>query len=138
MFAEFELLIHQKIEQGIPLTPQLLKQEYRELNARYFGPAIFIDPEIEIEWARIPHFYYNFYVFQYATGISAALALTEKVVNGNQKDREDYLNFLKGGSSQYPIEMLKQAGIDMTTSAPVKRAIQTFETLLTQLEQLLV
>jgi oligoendopeptidase F len=137
MFAEFELLIHQHVEQGIPLTPQLLKQEYRQLNQRYFGPATVIDPEIEIEWARIPHFYYNFYVFQYATGISAALALAEKVVKGTEQDRTAYLSFLKGGSSQYPIEMLKMAGIDMTSPAPVKAAIQIFDHLLTELEQLL-
>jgi oligoendopeptidase F len=137
MFAEFELLIHQHVEQGTPLTPQLLKQEYRQLNQTYFGSATFIDNEIEIEWARIPHFYYNFYVFQYATGISAALALAEKVVNGTEQDRAAYLSFLKGGSSQYPIDMLKMAGIDMTSPAPVKAAIQTFDHLLTELEQLL-
>lgn len=137
MFAEFELLIHQHGEQGIPLTPSLLKEEYRKLNEIYFGPATFIDKEIEIEWARIPHFYYNFYVFQYATGISAALALADKVVKGNQKDRDAYLAFLKGGSSQYPIEMLKMAGIDMTSPAPVKAAIDTFDQLLTELEHLL-
>lgn len=137
MFAEFELLIHQQVEKGIPLTPQLLKQEYRQLNATYFGPSTFIDPEIEIEWARIPHFYYNFYVFQYATGISAALALANKVLKGDEQDRKAYLSFLKGGSSQYPIDMLKMAGIDMTSPAPVKAAIQTFDQLLTELEQLL-
>lgn len=137
MFAEFELLLHQHVEQGTPLTPQLLKQEYRQLNQRYFGPATVIDQEIEIEWARIPHFYYNFYVFQYATGISAALALADKVVNGTAQDRNAYLSFLKGGSSQYPIDMLKMAGIDMTSPAPVKAAIQTFDNLLTELEQLL-
>jgi oligoendopeptidase F len=137
MFAEFELLIHQHVEQGTPLTPQLLKQEYRQINHTYFGPATFIDSEIEIEWARIPHFYYNFYVFQYATGISAALALVKKVTEGNEQDREAYLSFLKGGSSQYPIDMLKMAGIDMTSPAPVKAAIQTFDQLLTELEQLL-
>ncbi len=137
MFAEFELLIHQLLEQGTPLTPQLLKEEYRKLNQLYFGPATVIDPEIEIEWARIPHFYYNFYVYQYATGISAALALAEKVVKGNEKDRDAYLAFLKGGSSKYPIEMLKMAGIDMTSPAPVKAAIQTFDQLLTELENLL-
>lgn len=137
MFAEFELLIHQLLEQGTPLTPQLLKEEYRKLNQLYFGPAIVIDPEIEIEWARIPHFYYNFYVYQYATGISAALALAEKVVKGNEQDRDAYLAFLKGGSSKYPIEMLKMAGIDMTSPAPVKAAIQTFDQLLTELENLL-
>ena len=137
LFAEFELVLHQHVEQGIPLTPQLLKQEYHQLNQKYFGPATIIDQEIDIEWARIPHFYYNFYVFQYATGISAALALAEKVVNGTHQDREAYLSFLKGGSSKYPIEMLKMAGIDMTSPAPVKAAIQTFEQLLTELEQLL-
>jgi oligoendopeptidase F len=114
-----------------------LNEEYRKLNETYFGPATFIDQEIEIEWARIPHFYYNFYVFQYATGISAALALADKVVKGDQKDRDAYLSFLKGGSSKYPIEMLKMAGIDMTSPAPVKAAIQTFDQLLTELEQLL-
>lgn len=137
MFAEFELLIHQLVEQGTPLTPQLLKEEYRKLNQLYFGPATIIDEEIEIEWARIPHFYYNFYVYQYATGISAALALADKVVKGNAADREAYLSFLKGGSSKYPIDMLKMAGIDMTSPAPVKAAIQTFDNLLTELEQLL-
>jgi len=137
MFAEFELLIHQHVEQGTPLTPQLLKQEYRQLNQTYFGPATVIDPEIEIEWARIPHFYYNFYVFQYATGISAALALAEKVVDGQEKDRTAYLSFLQGGSSKYPIDMLKMAGVDMTSPAPVKAAIETFDRLLSELEQLL-
>lgn len=137
MFAEFELFIHQQIEKGEPLTPQLLNEEYERLNHLYFGPSIVIDKEITSEWARIPHFYYNFYVFQYATGISAALALADKVVNGEEKDREDYLSFLKGGSSRYPIDMLKMAGIDMTSPAPVKAAIETFDRLLTELEQLL-
>ncbi len=137
MFAEFELLIHQFVEKGTPLTPHLLKQEYRQLNYKYFGPHVVIDEEIDIEWARIPHFYYNFYVFQYATGISAALALSDKVVNGDDKDREDYLSFLKGGSSQYPIDMLKMAGIDMESPAPVKAAILKFDRLLTELDHLL-
>jgi oligoendopeptidase F len=137
MFAEFELMLHEKVEQGIPLTPQLLEEEYLKLNRFYFGPETTIDPEIGIEWARIPHFYYNFYVFQYATGISAALALSEKVIAGDEKDQQAYLNFLKGGSSLYPIEMLKNAGVDMTSSAPVTSAIQTFEHLLNELESLL-
>jgi oligoendopeptidase F len=138
MFAEFELLIHEKVEKGMPLTPQLLKEEYRQLNKKYFGPAVVIDDLVEIEWARIPHFYYNFYVFQYATGISAALALTDKVVNGQEKDREAYLNFLKGGSSQYPIEMLKMAGINMESPLPVKAAIRKFDLLLDELDSLLI
>jgi oligoendopeptidase F len=137
MFAEFELLVHQWIEQGIPLTHQLLKEEYKKLNAKYFGPSVIIDEEIAIEWARIPHFYYNFYVYQYATGISAALALSEKVLSGGKDDRDAYLNFLKGGSSKYPIDLLKSAGVDMTTSLPVKAAINKFDKRLTELENLL-
>lgn len=138
MFAEFELLIHQKIEQNIPLTPELLKNEYRKLNSKYFGPSLVIDEEIDIEWARIPHFYYNFYVFQYATGISAALALADRVVQGDKKNREEYLTFLGAGSSKYPIDILKMAGIDMESPAPVKAAVNKFDNLLTQLEQLLL
>jgi oligoendopeptidase F len=138
MFAEFELLIHEKVEQNIPLTPQLLKQEYRNLNLKYFGPSVVIDEEIDIEWSRIPHFYYNFYVFQYATGISAALALSDQVVHGNEKNRTDYLGFLKAGSSKYPIEILKMAGIDMGSPAPVIAAINKFDGLLNELERLLV
>lgn len=137
MFAEFELLIHTLAEQGVPLTPELLKEKYRALNQFYFGNETVIDPEIDIEWARIPHFYYNFYVYQYATGISAALALADKVVRGIESDREAYLAFLKGGSSKYPIEMLQMAGIDMRSPEPVKAAIDTFDKLITELEQLI-
>lgn len=137
MFAEFELKIHQLSEQNIPLTPNLLKQEFRELNARYFGPTVVIDKEAEIEWSRIPHFYYNFYVFQYATGISAALALAEKVVSGGEAEREAYLSFLKGGSSRYPIEMLKLAGVDMSTPQPVKATIKRFSLLVDELKELI-
>lgn len=136
MFAEFELLIHTLVEQNTPLTPQLLKEKYRELNSKYFGPSVVIDEQIDIEWSRIPHFYYNFYVFQYATGISAALALAAKVINGGNRDREAYLTFLKSGSSKYPIDTLKLAGIDMTSQTPVNQAIDTFEQLLTELENL--
>ncbi len=137
MFAEFELMIHQMVEKGIPLTHQLLKQEYKKLNAKYFGPNVVIDEEIGIEWARIPHFYYNFYVYQYATGISAALALSDKVLSGGKSDQEAYLNFLKAGSSKYPIDTLKMAGVDMTSSQPVKAAINKFDKRLTELENLL-
>lgn len=137
MFAEFELLIHTLAEKEIPLTPGLLRQEYRKLNEKYFGPSVTIDSEIDIEWARIPHFYYNFYVFQYATGISAALALTERVLGGGEREREDYLAFLQGGCSRYPIEMLKVAGINMREPAPIKAAIGRFSSLIGQLENLL-
>ena len=137
MFAEFELLLHKLVEANQPLTPQLLKEEYKKMNATYFGPAVVIDEEIAIEWARIPHFYYNFYVFQYATGISAALALAEKVHQGQPSDLDHYLNFLKGGSSDYPVQLLKKAGVDMSSTAPVKAAIKKFDQLLGELEELL-
>jgi len=136
MFAEFELMIHDSAENEIPLTPRFLKEKYLELNTRYFGPNVIIDPEIAIEWARIPHFYYNFYVYQYATGISASLALSDRVVNGGSQEREDYLSFLKGGSSKYPIELLKIAGVDMTTEEPVNQAIKKFRALVEELKLL--
>ncbi|KIA77987.1 MAG: oligoendopeptidase F [Parachlamydia sp.] len=137
MFAEFELLIHEMAENNTPLTPATLKQEYRKLNEKYFGNETAIHTEAEIEWARIPHFYYNFYVFQYATGISAALALADKVVTEGEPAREAYLQFLKGGSSGYPIEMLQAAGVDMQTPKPVKSAIHKFDEYVKLLEQLL-
>ncbi len=136
MFAEFELKIHEYAENGVPLTPKLLDEEYKRLNEFYFGPSVHCDSEIEIEWARIPHFYYNFYVFQYATGISVALALADKVKKGGNKEREDYLSFLKSGSSLYPIDLLLKAGIDMRTPTPILSAIEKFDQLVTELEQL--
>jgi oligoendopeptidase F len=137
MFAEFELEIHALVEKNVPLTPQLLKREFLKLNHKYFGEEVIIDSEIEVEWARIPHFYYNFYVFQYATGVSAALALSEKVALGGEQEREAYLSFLKGGSSLYPIDLLCVAGVDMRTSAPVEAAINKFSEWVDQLEKLL-
>lgn len=141
MFAEYELKIHQMAESGIPLTPTLLKDEYRKLNEDYFGKEAFIDQEIQIEWARIPHFYYNFYVYQYATGISAALSLAEKILNGTEQQKKEtqtaYLNFLKSGGSKFPIDLLKTAGVDVTSNEPVNAAIRTFDSLITQLENLL-
>lgn len=136
MFAEFELMVHEKVESNIPLTPQLLKEEYRKLNAKYYGPNVVLDSELDIEWARIPHFYYNFYVFQYATGISASLALSDKVFHGTEQDREAYLNYLKSGSCKYPIDTLKIAGIDMASPQPVKLAIDRFDRLISELEKL--
>lgn len=135
MFAEFELWIHQQVEQGVPLTPSLLKEQYRQLNVKYYGPSLTADTEGDIEWARIPHFYYNFYVFQYATGISAALALAERVTQGGDKERQEYLAFLKAGSSKYPIEILQLAGVDMRSPAPVKAAIRSFGKLVQQLKK---
>jgi oligoendopeptidase F len=134
MFAEFELMIHEKVENNIPLTYKLLKDEYRKLNEFYFGKDVVIDEEIDIEWARIPHFYYNFYVYQYATGISAAIYLYKKVAEGSEKNRNDYFNFLRAGCSKYPLDILKDAGVDMTSNEPVKQAIFYFKELLDKLE----
>ena len=133
MFAEFELKIHTLVEDNIPLTPQLLTDSYKTLNEKYFGKAAHIDSEGMIEWARIPHFYYNFYVYQYATGISAALALSQRVISGGNQEREEYLGFLKGGCSKYPIDLLKIAGVDMGTKLPVSAAIESFGNLVNDL-----
>ncbi len=135
MFAEFELLIHEMAERGEPITPGVLKEKYHALNADYFGPDVVIDEEIAIEWARIPHFYYNYYVYQYATGVSAALSLAERVLSGGDQEREDYLSFLKGGGSKFPIDLLKSAGVDMTKPEPVHQAIDTFDNLVAQLSE---
>jgi oligoendopeptidase F len=133
MFAEFELKIHEFAEKNIPLTPTLLKEEYRKLNQDYFGPDVVIDEEIDIEWARIPHFYNNFYVYQYATGISAALALFERVMEKGEGARDQYLQFLSSGSSSSPLEILRRAGVDMRTSEPVEATIRHFDRLVHEL-----
>lgn len=130
MFAEFELWIHEQTENHIPLTPKLLNEKYLALNSLYFGDTVTIDPLIAYEWARIPHFYYNFYVYQYATGISAALDLVETVLNGGEKEREAYLTFLKSGGSKYPLDLLKGAGVNMLSPKPIETTIHRFDELL--------
>ena len=134
MFAEFELKIHEMVEQGQPLTPALLNKMYVELLRDYYGPNIVIDKEVEFEWARIPHFYYNFYVYQYATGISAAMALHEKALQSTEA-RDRYLNFLCSGGSKYPLDLLKDAGVDMTSSAPIESAMKRFGYLVQELKK---
>ncbi len=136
MFASFELTIHQMAEAGEPLTAEALSERYRDLVVRYHGPALILDDEIALEWARIPHFYYNFYVYQYATGLSAALALSQQIMHEGQPAVERYLRFLSGGSSRSSIDLLRDAGVDMTTPAPVQAALTTFGTLLDELERL--
>ena len=136
MFAEFELQIHKWAEEGKPLTPSLLKNYYKQLNSEYYGPELVIDPELEMEWARIPHFYYNFYVYQYATGLSAALDLFQKAMV-DPKAKEKYLTFLSSGGSKYPIDLLKGAGVDMTKSDSVDAALDYFEKLLNELKKCL-
>jgi oligoendopeptidase F len=137
MFAEFEHLIHKKAQEGEALTSDFLTKEYYALNKKYFGEDISIDNEIGLEWARIPHFYYNYYVYQYATGFSAATALSKQILEEGEPAVERYIEFLKAGSSDYPIEVLKKAGVDMTTSKPVEEACKVFEEKLNEMEELL-
>lgn len=137
MFAEFEHQIHTKAQEGEPLTPELLTNLYYELNKKYFGEHITVDEEIGLEWSRIPHFYYNYYVYQYATGFSAAASLSKQILEEGQPAVERYIEFLKSGSSDYPIEVLKKAGVDMTSSKPIEEACKVFEEKLGELEELL-
>jgi oligoendopeptidase F len=134
MFAEFELEAHTRAENGVPLTFDMLCDIYRKLNEKYFGDEIVIDDKISLEWARIPHFYNAFYVYQYATGYSAAIALSQKILYEN--GAEKYIEFLKSGSSKYSIDLLKDAGVDMSSSEPVDNAMKVFEKLLEQMEEL--
>jgi oligoendopeptidase F len=137
MFAEFEKLAHEFEEGGIPLTVDLLRGEYRKLLEKYFGPAMVLENESDLEALRIPHFYRAFYVYKYATGISASLALAERVLSGGEKEREDYFTFLRSGGSRFPIESLKAAGVDMSSPAPVEAACRAFGRLVEELEGLL-
>ena len=137
MFAEFELRIGQLNQQGEALTAQRLCQEYRALNAQYFGDAVVLDEQIDLEWARIPHFYYDYYVFQYATGYAAAIALSRRILREGQPAVEDYLRFLSGGCSQDPISLLKLAGVDLSTPQPVEQALELFGELLDEMQALL-
>ncbi|HKY99568.1 MAG TPA: oligoendopeptidase F [Rhabdochlamydiaceae bacterium] len=137
-FAEFELRLHQWAEEGMPLTPALLKEESCKLNKKYYGPALTDDEEIAIEWSRIPHFYYNFYVYQYATGISAAHALVEKVLEEGPSAKERYLSFLSSGSRAYPLDILARAGVDMRKPDAVQSVVRQFDLLVGELEKLLL
>ncbi len=136
MFAEFELNIGRMIGEGQTLTADALCAEYKRLNEQYFGPDMVVDDLIALEWARIPHFYYNYYVFQYATGYSAAIALSRKILSEGESAVEDYIRFLSGGCSKSPIDLLKDAGVDMTSPEPVDQALQLFGQLLDEMEAL--
>lgn len=135
-FAEFEQFIHEADANGQPLTADVLDEFYGNLNQRYYGDSVEPGGEIAKEWARIPHFYYNFYVYQYATGFAAATALTNNVVHGTDKERTAYINFLKAGSSDYPTEIMKCAGVDMTKADYLKDAFNTFEKRLNEFEKI--
>lgn len=136
MFAEFEKIIHSEVEKGVPLTSQYLKEIYYDLNKEYYGPEMVVDDQVALEWARIPHFYYNFYVYKYATGFSAATALADKIINDGQEAVDSYIKFLKSGDSDYPINLLKTAGVDMNTPEPIEAAIKTFDSFVQKMEEL--
>lgn len=137
MFAEFELEINRRNERGESLTAEALNTLYHELNVQYFGDGIVIDKEIDLEWARIPHFYYDYYVYQYATGYSAAIALSRRILKEGEPAVKDYLNFLSGGCSADPITLLRGAGVDMATTQPITEALKLFDELITEMEQLM-
>jgi oligoendopeptidase F len=137
MFAEFEKITHALVEADEPLTVDTLKREYRKLLDLYFGPDFVIDPELELECLRIPHFYRAFYVYKYATGLSAAIALAERVMNGGKQELNDYLGFLKGGCSKWPLDLLCDAGVDMEQPAAVDSALGYFQRMVDELDELL-
>lgn len=137
MFAEFEKMIYEKVENGDALTHELLNKLYHDLNVKYYGDKIVIDDYIDLEWSRIPHFYMNFYVYKYATGFSAAISLSKQILEEGEPAVKRYLEFLKSGGSEYPIEQLKKAGVDMTTKKPIQNALSVFSDVLTQIEELL-
>jgi len=137
MFAEFELIIGRMVAEGRTLTADVLSSEYKKLNRMYYGPDVVVDDEIAMEWARIPHFYYNYYVFQYATGYSAAVALSRKILREGEPAVKNYLNFLSGGCSKTPVDLLKGAGVDMTSPEPVDQALALFGELVDEMEALM-
>lgn len=137
MFAEFEKLAHELVEAGGSLTAETLNKEYDKLNTMYYGSAIEHDDLIQYEWSRIPHFYRAYYVYQYATGYSAANAIANRILNGGEAERDDYLKFLTTGDSNHPIELLKIAGVDMSAEEPVLSALSTFNNLVAELDEMI-
>ncbi|MBO4211869.1 MAG: oligoendopeptidase F [Oscillospiraceae bacterium] len=137
MFAEFEMILGQLNQQGVALTAERMCEEYKKLNHLYFGDDIVLDDEIAYEWERIPHFYYNYYVFQYATGYSAAIALSRRILKEGEAAVKDYIGFLSGGCSKDPIDLLKGAGVDMSSPEPVNQALTLFGELLDEMEALM-
>ncbi len=136
MFAEYEKIIHEIAESGAPLTLDELEGEYQQLLEKYFGPDFTLDPELSLEGLRIPHFYRAFYVYKYATGLSAAIALAERIMKGGAKARDQYLNFLKAGGSKFPLDLLRDAGVDMEKPKPVNTAMARLKKLVNELEEL--
>ena len=137
MFAEFEKNVHALGENGAPLTLELFRSEYRKLLEAYFGPGVELPEEADLEGLRIPHFYRAFYVYKYATGISAAVALADMVLSGGELERRRYIDFLCSGGRYYPLDSLKKAGVDMSSPLPVEKAIDYFEGLMDLIEKLM-
>ena len=135
MFAEFELYTHETLEKGVPLTAEDYNKIWHDLNVKYFGAEMVVDKEIDVEWSRIPHFYSDFYVYQYATGYAAASAFSKSILEGKENAVEKYKGFLKAGGSDYPINILKNAGVDMTTNEPIEATIKRFNELLDMIEK---
>jgi oligoendopeptidase F len=136
MFAEFEMIVHGKVGEGEQLTAEKLSEIYYELNKKYFGEDIVVDEAISMEWARIPHFYRPFYVYKYATGFSAAISLSQQILDEGEPAVKRYLDFLGSGGSDYPINLLQRAGVDMSRPDPIVQAMGVFEQLLGELEHL--
>jgi oligoendopeptidase F len=135
IFAQFELELHEMAEAGEPLTVVSFSEAYRRVFTRILGPDLVFDDLAALGWARIPHFYNNFYVYQYATGYAAAVALSNRVLKDGEQARKDYLGFLKAGDSDYPIEILRRAGVDLSSPKPVLDTLERFAFLLDQLEE---
>ena len=136
MFAEFEMIIHQKEQEGIPLTEEEISNTYYNLNKLYYGDNVVSDDNIRYEWSRIPHFYTPFYVYKYATGLSSALSIASRILKGDTNTRDNYLKFLSSGGSDYPLNILKKVGVDMTTSKPIEEALSMFKEKLEELKDL--
>ena len=139
-FAEFELKIHEAAEKGLPLTGETFSKMYKDIVKAYYGHdqgICNVDDYIEMEWAFIPHFYYNFYVYQYSTSFTASISLAEKVLSGDQNALAKYIEFLSAGGSDYPIELLKKAGVDMTTSEPFEKTIESMNKVMDEIEEIL-
>jgi oligoendopeptidase F len=136
MFAEFEKIVYEKLENGNALTPDILREMYREIYQKYWGPEMITDVEEEYAWARIPHFYYNFYVFQYSTGFAASEILSQKILEDGKEAVGKYLDFLRSGSSDYPINILKATGVDMNSPEPILAVTKKMASLLDEMESL--
>ena len=137
MFAEFEMLMHDKEQNGVSLTEEEISNTYYDLNKLYYGDNVVSDNLIRYEWSRIPHFYTPFYVYKYATGLSCALSIASRIINGDTKTRDNYLEFLSSGGSDYPLNILKKVDIDMTSKKTVNDAIDMFKDKLNELKELM-